>query len=117
MAIMGALENGLSGSFDILLVKSLLDGTISVIFAASMGIGVMFSALPVLIYQGGITLLAGLLKPLLTAAMVNNLTALGGILILGLGTNMLGITAVRVANVLPGILLLPFIMLVFNILH
>lgn len=111
MAVVGPLEDGLTGNYQVLLLKSMLDGFFSLIFAASMGIGVLFSAIPVLLYQGTISLAAGFIKPVLTDPMLTNITALGGVLIAGLGTNILGITHIRVANLLPGLLLIPFIML------
>ncbi|MGI5921903.1 MAG: DUF554 domain-containing protein [Syntrophomonadaceae bacterium] len=110
MAVVGALENGLTGNYQILVVKSILDAIFSALFAASMGVGVLFSAIPVFIYQGTISLGAGVLKPLLTDPMLNNITALGGILIAGLGLNIMGITRIRIANLLPGILLVPILM-------
>ena len=108
------MEDGLTGNYQILLIKSLLDGIFSIIFAASMGVGVLFSSIPVLLYQGAISLGAGFLKPLLSDPMLNNITALGGILIAGLGLNLLGLTRIRVANLLPGLILVPFIMLLFQ---
>ena len=116
MAVIGALEDGLTGNYQILLVKSMLDGIFSLIFAASMGIGVLFSAIPVLIYQGSISLAASFLKPLLTDPMLNNITALGGVLITGLGLNLIGITRIRVANLLPGIFILPLIMYIVSLI-
>lgn len=116
MAVIGALEDGLTGNYQILLVKSMLDGIFSLLFAASMGTGVLFSAVPVLLYQGAISLGAGFLKPLLTDIMLNNITALGGVLIAGLGLNILGVTRIRVANLLPGILLVPLFTLLFQIM-
>lgn len=110
MAIMGPLNDGLTGDYSILLVKSLLDGVISVIFTASMGIGVLFSAIPVFIYQGSISLMAEAIKPFLTPAILNNLTSVGGMLILAIGTNMMKLTNIRVANLLPGLVLVPLIM-------
>lgn len=114
MAVIGALEDGLTGDYQILLIKSMLDGIFSLIFSASMGVGVLFSALPVLLYQGSISLAAGLLKPLLTDPMLNNITALGGLLIAGLGVNIMGLTRIRVANLLPGLLLIPLVMYLFT---
>lgn len=114
MAVVGSLEDGLTGNYQVLLLKSMLDGFFSIIFAASMGAGVLFSALPVLLYQGSISLAAGIIKPLLTDPMLTNITALGGVLIAGLGTNILGVTRIKVANLLPGLLLVPFVMLLLN---
>jgi len=99
-----------------LLVKSILDGIFSIIFAASMGAGVVFSAVPVLIYQGAISLAAGIIKPFMTGIMLNNITALGGLLIAGLGLNVLGITRIRVANLLPGLLFIPVAMYLLRLL-
>ncbi|MDD2619350.1 MAG: DUF554 domain-containing protein [Syntrophomonadaceae bacterium] len=110
MAILGALQDGLTHNYDILLVKSMLDGIFSLIFAASMGIGVLFSAIPVFIYQGAISLGASFIKPLLTDPMISNITGLGGVLIAGIGFNAMGITRIRVANLLPGLILVPLIM-------
>lgn len=116
MAVVGSIEDGLTGNYQILLVKSMLDGIFSILFAASMGVGVLFSAIPVFLYQGAITLGAGIIKPLLTEPMLNNITSLGGVLITGLGLNIIGVTRIRVANLLPGILFVPFIMYMVQLL-
>ncbi|MDD3895050.1 MAG: DUF554 family protein, partial [Syntrophomonadaceae bacterium] len=110
MAIIGSLEDGLHGNYQILLVKSMLDAIFSALFAASMGIGVIFSAIPVLIYQGSISLASGLIEPVLTDPMLNNITSLGGMIIAALGFNIIGVTGIRVANLLPGIFIVPIIM-------
>ena len=115
MAVVGSLEEGLYGNYQILLVKSMLDAIFSILFAASMGIGVLFSALPVLVYQGSISLLAGLVEPILTDPVLTNVTSLGGILIVALGLNLLGVTSTKVANLLPGLLLVPMIMAVLSL--
>jgi uncharacterized membrane protein YqgA involved in biofilm formation len=111
MGILGALENGLTGNPQLLLVKSMLDGIFSLIFSASLGVGVIFSAIPVLLYQGAISLGAGFLKPFFTEPLLGNVTALGGILIAGIGFNLLSLTAIRIANLLPGLFLLLIVML------
>lgn len=116
MAIVGSLESGLGQGNNILIVKSMLDGIFSIIFAASMGVGVLFSAIPVFLYQGAIALCASFLKPLITDPMLNNITALGGVLIAGIGLNALGITRIRVANLLPGLFFIPLIMALFEYL-
>lgn len=103
MAIMGALEDGLTGTYTILLAKSALDGITAVVFASTMGPGVAFSAIPVLLYQGSITLLARTLEPLLTPATIADMTATGGLLIIGIGLNLLGVTRLRLANLLPSV--------------
>ncbi len=110
MAIVGSLQDGLTHNYEILLLKSMLDGIFAMIFAASMGVGVLFSALPVFIYQGSISLGAGYIKPLLTDPMLNNITALGGVLIAGIGFNVLGVTRIKIANLLPGLFLVPLLM-------
>jgi uncharacterized membrane protein YqgA involved in biofilm formation len=107
---LGSLENGLTGSAQILYVKSMLDGIFALIFAASMGAGVVVSALPVLIYQGLISLGAVYLQPFFSEPMLNNVTALGGILIAAIGFNLLKLTTIRVANLLPGVFLIVVVM-------
>ena len=105
MAIVGSLESGLTGNHQTLLAKSVLDGVTSVIFASTMGLGVMFSAVAVFIYQGLITLTAGLMKDLLIPETVAQMTSVGGLLIMAIGLNMLKITTIRVGNLLPAIFL------------
>ena len=105
MAIVGSLESGLAGNHQTLYAKSLLDGVTSVVFASTLGIGVLFSALSVLVYQGAITLSAAMLKPLLTTVVVEQMTAVGGLLILAIGFNILGVRRLRIGNMLPAILL------------
>jgi len=104
LAILGALQDGLRGDYTLLLTKSGLDGIASVAFASTLGIGVLFSALPVLVYQGGLTIGASLLAPYLTTSVINEMTATGGLLILGIGLNVLKVTKIKVGNMLPGIL-------------
>jgi uncharacterized membrane protein YqgA involved in biofilm formation len=107
MAVMGAIEAGIHQNYSILLSKSVIDGITAISFAAAMGPGVAFSALPILIYEGGLTLLAGLLAPYLSPALVTEMSAAGGILIAGIGFNMLQLSErkVKVANLLPAIFL------------
>ncbi len=107
MAIMGSLEAGISNNYDILLSKSLLDGISAVSFAATMGFGVLFSALPVFFYQGAITLLANTVSPLLGPAVVTEMSAVGGVLIMALSVNMLELRPKKIptGNMLPAILL------------
>jgi len=108
MAVMGAIEEGINGNPDILLAKSALDGISSIIFTASLGIGVLFSAIPVFIYQGTITQIAQLVKNWITFNMINEMTAVGGILIIGLAFGILEIKKIKVANLLPSILVILF---------
>ncbi len=103
MAIVGALEDGLSGNHSILFAKSALDGITAIIFSSSMGMGVIFSAIPVFLYQGSISLFAGLLQGIISGTVVNEMSAVGGLLIFGIGINMLGIKEIKVGNLLPGI--------------
>lgn len=103
MAIVGALEDGLNGNHSILFAKAALDGITAIIFSSSMGLGVIFSAFPVLLYQGSIALFAGLLQGILSEPVVLEMSAVGGLLIFGIGINMLGIKEIKVGNLLPGI--------------
>ena len=102
---MGSLESGLTGSHETLFAKSLLDGITSVVFAATFGSGVIFSALPVLVYQGAITLGASLLKPFLTAEVIAQMSGVGGLLIAAIGINMLQLARIKIGNMLPAIFL------------
>jgi uncharacterized membrane protein YqgA involved in biofilm formation len=113
MAIVGALESGLTGNHQTLFAKSILDGVISIVFASTMGAGVLFSSAAVFLYQGLITLAAVFLKPLLAAATVAQMTAVGGLLIVAIGLNMLGMVKIRVGNLLPAI----FLPLVYHLLR
>jgi uncharacterized membrane protein YqgA involved in biofilm formation len=107
MTVLGSIQDGLNGDYTLLATKSILDGFASLAFAASMGWGVVFAALTILIYQGGLTLGAGLVKTVLTEPMVVEMTATGGTLILAIGLNLLELTTVRVANFLPALLIAP----------
>ena len=113
MAIMGALKEGISGNPDILYTKSLLDGLTSIAFTAAMGIGVLFSMIPVFLYQGGITMLARLIKDFLSPEVINEMTAVGGILILGIGFELLKIKKIKIGNLLPAILIAAFLAVIF----
>ncbi|MFP4481812.1 MAG: DUF554 domain-containing protein [Thermovirgaceae bacterium] len=104
IAVLGALEEGLGGFPNLLLTKSLMDGASSIALAASFGPGVLFSAVPLFIYQGSLTLLASQLGTVLTETVINEITAAGGLMILGIGLNILEIQQVKVINMLPGLL-------------
>ena len=106
MAIVGSITDGLKGDRSILVTKAMMDGIISIPFAASMGFGVLGSALPVLIYQGGITLLASKLQSLFTPEMIRELTSVGGVIVMGIGINILGLQKIRVGNLIPALLLI-----------
>ena len=107
MAVVGSLEAGLLNKPDTLLAKSALDGVFSVILASTFGPGVIFSAVPVLAYQGGIALLSGVLSPLLTDPLINEMSAVGSLLIIGIGVNSMECLKdrIRVGNMLPAILI------------
>ncbi len=103
MAVVGALQDGLVGDASTLYAKSMLDGVSAIIFSATWGIGVAFSALSILLYQGGITLLANSLAPYLSAAVIQELSAVGGLMIVGLSLLMFGYQKIKVANWLPSL--------------
>jgi len=105
MAIVGSLQEGLNGNPELLYTKSLLDGITSIAFSAAMGLGVMFSAIPTFLYQGGITLLAHLIRDFLTLEVINEITGVGGILVLGIGFNLLELKKIKVGNLLPSLLI------------
>ena len=105
MAIVGALENGLTGNFDTLKAKSVIDGIASIVFASSLGVGVAFSAAAIFLYQGAISLAAGLLSPLLSDAVIAEMTCVGSLLIVALSLNMLNVTKIKVMNLVPAIFL------------
>ena len=106
MAIVGSLENGLTGNYDTLKAKSLLDGISSIVFASSLGIGVAFSSVAVLIYQGLISLSASFISPYLGGeAVIAEMTCVGSLLIAALSLNMLGVTKIKVMNLVPACLL------------
>lgn len=113
LAVIGALESGLQHNHDSLYAKSMLDGVTAIFFASSFGIGVAFSAILVLVYQGGITLFASYLEPLLNFIVLSELTATGGLLIIGIGLNILGITKIKVGNLLPALVAAVVISLLF----
>jgi len=107
MAIVGSLESGLSGNNQTLYAKSALDGISSIVFASTLGVGVLLSSVPVLVYQGAITLLAVLVKPYLVPEVISQMTATGGLLITAIGINLLADTRIRIGNMLPAIFLPP----------
>lgn len=104
MAITGSLESGLLGEHQILYAKAMLDGVTAVVFASTMGIGVAFSALPVVLYQGAIVIFARWVSAFLTDAVIMELSAVGGLLILAIGLNLLHIKSLKIGNLLPALL-------------
>ena len=103
MAIVGSLESGLSGNHATIYAKSALDTVASVVYASTLGFGVALSAIPVLLYQGAITLCASLLSPVLTDTVIAEMKAVGSLLIVALSFNMLGLTKIKVMNSVPAI--------------
>ena len=114
MTVTGSLQAGLKGDHTILITKAMLDLVSAMMMASSLGIGVMLSAVAILILQGGLVLLAGLLEPVMTTGAINEMTCAGSLLILMIGTNLMGITKIKVADYLPAIVLAP---LIYNIVQ
>lgn len=112
MAIIGSMESGLTGNHQTLFAKSILDGIGSVLFASTLGIGVLFSAVSVFIYQGLLTLTASSIKPFLLPEVVSQMSAVGGLLILAIGIGLLEIKKLKIGNMLPAV----FIPLVYQVL-
>jgi uncharacterized membrane protein YqgA involved in biofilm formation len=104
MTILGSIEEGIDGTRTLLIAKSVLDGFSSIVLAATMGVGVLFSFIPLLIFQGGLTIFASNMQPVFTEIMINELTAVGGIILLGLGITMLEIKKIRILNMLPSLI-------------
>ncbi len=110
MAVLGAISDGLKGDYLTLSIKSIMDGIIAIAFTSTLGIGVAFSSLPVLAYQGGISLLAAQLNAIISESMMNEMTATGGVLLMGIGvSSLLELKKIRVANFLPALLFAPLI--------
>ncbi|MDR0568433.1 MAG: DUF554 domain-containing protein [Spirochaetaceae bacterium] len=103
MAIVGSMQSGLQNNHEILFAKAILDGAISLVFAGSMGIGVLFSAFPVLLYQGGIALASMAVKDLLTPDIIREMSAVGSLVVAAIGFNFLGVKEIRAANMIPAI--------------
>ena len=114
MTILGSLQDGLQGDFQLLLLKSIMDGASSIFLAGSLGIGVLFSFIVVLVYQGGLTLLAKTLSGVFTDPVILALTIVGGALVICLGLNLLEIKKIKVANFLPAIVFAPLLQLLFE---
>lgn len=114
MAIVGSLDEGIRGDRTILLSKSILDGFASVALAASFGSGVLFSFIPVLLYQGGITLFAGIFQDQFSPLLISQLTATGGVLIIGIGITLLEIKQIKLSNMLPSLVVAVILTLLFG---
>lgn len=103
MAIVGSLESGLTGDNATLYTKSVIDGISAILFSSSLGVGVIFSAIPLLFYQGGLVLFAQFLAPLLSDAVILEMTTVGSVLLIGMGLNMLNLTDFKMMNFIPAI--------------
>lgn len=115
MTILGSIQDGLTGDYNLLAVKSVLDGFASLAFASTLGVGVMFSTIVIFVFQGGISLFAGQLNAIVTPVMMNELTATGGVILLGLAmSSLLEIKKIRVGNMLPGLAVAPVIVWVLG---
>ncbi|GHU15190.1 membrane protein [Spirochaetia bacterium] len=124
MAIVGSMQSGLQGSHETLFAKSILDGSISLVFSASMGIGVLFSAIPVLLYQGGIALASLAIRDYLTPDIIREMSAVGNLLVAAIGFNFLipeskaaGFSAIKAANLIPAIFIPWIYLAIVNFLH
>lgn len=106
MAILGSFDEGIRGDPSVLFTKSLLDGFASIAFASTYGAGVLFSALPVLLYQGALTLFAGAFQNVFSDYLIAQLTGTGGTLIVGIGINLLGLATIRLSSLLPSLLVI-----------
>ncbi len=113
ITILGSIQDGLSGDYNLLVIKAVLDGFASLAFASSLGVGVLFSTLIILVYQGGISLLAAQLQAIITTPMMNEMTAVGGVLLFGIAiSSLLEIKPIRVGNFLPALAIAPLIVAV-----
>ena len=121
MAVIGSLDSGLRNDHDLLIVKGLIDGFTSIILATTLGIGVLLSAIPVILYQGTIALFATQISRFIPeqalALFIQEMTATGGVMIVAIGLNMIGLTKIRVANLLPGILVVALVVAIAYQFH
>jgi uncharacterized membrane protein YqgA involved in biofilm formation len=116
MAVLGSISDGLRGDYLTLSIKSVLDGFFSIALASTLGIGVAFSALPVSVYQGSISLLAAQLNAIVSATMMNEMTATGGVLLIGIGiSSILELKKIRVGNFLPALIIAPMIVYLLSL--
>lgn len=118
MTILGSIEDGLTGTYQILAVKATLDGFASLAFASSLGIGVLFSIIPLIVYQGGITLLASGVQSIVTPEMMNEMTAVGGLILMSIAiSGLLQMKPIRSGNFLPALLIAPLLVGVVTLFH
>ncbi len=113
LTILGAIDEGMNSNPQLLLMKSLMDGFSSIALASALGVGVGFSAIPLLIYQGGITLFASSLTTFFTESMIRELSAVGGVLLIGLGINILEIKKLRILNMIPALVIIAVLVYFF----
>lgn len=117
MAVVGALDNGIRGNIDVLVAKSIIDGISSMILASTLGIGVLFSAAAVFVYQGAISLLGVYIEPYLTEAVISQMSFVGSILIFAIGLRMLNLAKIKVGNLLPAVFMPILFDLVMRLWH
>lgn len=117
MTIIGAINDGLRGDSSVLFVKSTLDGISSIVLAATMGPGVLFSSIPILLYQGSLSLLAGILEPFLQGVLLNQICAVGYVMVACIGINFMGSFKIKTANFLPALLVPPLWQLISGLIH
>lgn len=116
MAILGSIQDGLTGDFNTLAIKAILDGFAAIAFASSLGIGVLFSSLVILVYQGGLSLLATQLQFIMSDQVLAEFSAIGGIMLMGIAvSSLLEMKKIRVGNFLPGFIVLPIVIWLFNL--
>lgn len=113
MTILGAFEEGLGNAPNLLLAKSLMDGISSIALAAGLGTGVIFSVIPLLLYQGGLTLFAGALNNRMSELMINELSAVGGLMLIGMGLSILEIKEIKVINMIPALIVVVILVYFF----
>lgn len=117
IAIIGSIQDGLTGNYQLLAVKSVLDGFASIAFASSLGVGVLFSALPILIYQGGISLAATQIQPFFSNPMMVEMTATGGVLLMAIAiSSLLELKPIRTGNLLPALIVAPLLVVALTAL-
>ena len=117
MTILGSIQDGLTGNYELLAVKSVLDGFAALAFASTLGVGVLFSSVIILVYQGGISLLAGELSAIVTDPMMAEMTAAGGVILMGLAlSSLLEIKKIRVGNFIPALAVAPLIVWILSLL-
>ncbi len=113
LTFLGAIEEGMTGNPELLLIKSLMDGISAIALAVAFGIGVLFSAIPLIIFQGALTLFASLAGEFINPVYITEITATGGVILIGLGLNLLEIKKIKIVNLLPAMLIVPLLMEIF----